>query len=61
MTLLDTCIAAYEQGCQLDWDYDDRAPMAATLRALAVEFRRAPYRYLTAEEIALRLDAAANS
>lgn len=61
MTLLDTCIEAYEHGCQVDWDTDDRAPMAATLRVLAAELRRAPYRYLTGEEIAARFESAANS
>lgn len=61
MTLLDTCIAAYERGCLTDWIENDRAPMAAALRALAAELRQPAYRYLTAEEIAMRLDAAANS
>lgn len=39
MTLLDLCINAYEQGCRLDWDCDDRAPMQRTLRTLAQEIQ----------------------
>jgi hypothetical protein len=61
VTLLNSCIDAYEQGCRTDWIENDRAPMAATLRALATELRRAPYRYMTGEEIAARFESAAQS
>ena len=35
MTLLDQCMAAYEEGCRNGWDEDDRIPMQRTLRYLA--------------------------
>ena len=34
-TLLDRLVAAYEQGCRIDWEFDDYAPMRATVRCLA--------------------------
>lgn len=35
MTLLDRLVAAYEQGCRIKWEFDDYAPMRATVRCLA--------------------------
>ena len=35
MSLLNDCMAAYEEGCRNGWDEDDRVPMQRTLRYLA--------------------------
>lgn len=39
MTLLHTCITAYEQGCRNGWDEDDQIPMRRTLASLADEIQ----------------------
>lgn len=57
MTILNRCIEAYEQGCRLDWDYDDEAPMRRVLRELADYIRNNHYRS-TGREIAILLDTA---
>jgi len=57
MTILHRCIEAYEQGCRLDWDDDDEAPMRRTLRTLADYIRQNHYRS-TGREIAILLDTA---
>lgn len=57
MTLLSRCVESYEQGCWLDWDYDDEAPMRRVLRALSVYIAQNHPRS-TGREIAVLLAAA---
>lgn len=57
MTILHRCIEAYEQGCRLDWDEDDEAPMRRTLRALA-DYIRQNHARSSGRDIAVLLDAA---